>query len=233
LAVGSVVVFILIRRVPKLFILIVCGIALAALIFQPFLSARLDEQLGAGAAQGLLPQSLAYRVNLWENLFLPAIGQNLLFGAGPAPAVLYTFSAEESQYFLVLLRGGLPYFFSYLLLIGVAMTTCWRQMRSKSRDAKHAVAIALLVILITMSVMNVSGEYFTYVGGTQVIWMLLAIIVASRQIKTLGSSAAVEQAKDVRERLGGKTWHEPLNETTGSVVGKPADGLLTGKGPEE
>jgi len=140
-----------------------------------------------------LPQTLAFRVNLWENLFLPAIGQNLLFGAGPAPAVLFTWPAEESQYFLLLLRGGLPYFFSYLLLIGVAMTTCLRQIKSKSGDAKHCVAIALLVILITMSVMNVSGEYFTYVGGTQIIWMLLAIVVASRQFKVLSSSTAVEQ----------------------------------------
>ncbi len=193
MAVGAVAIFILIGRVPKLFILSLCGIALAALIFQPFLSARLDEQLGAGAIKGLVPESLAFRIQLWENLFLPAIGQNLLFGAGPAPAVLKSWPAEESQYLLLLLRGGLPYFFSYLLLIGVAMTTCWRQMKSKSRDAKHSVAIALLVILITLNVMNVSGEYFTYVGGTQVLWVLLAIVVASRQFQALSSMTSVEQ----------------------------------------
>ena len=140
-----------------------------------------------------MPESLAFRIQLWENLFLPAIGQNLLFGAGPAPAVLKSWPAEESQYLLLLLRGGLPYFFSYLLLIGVAMTTCWRQMKSKSRDAKHSVAIALLVILITLNVMNVSGEYFTYVGGTQVLWVLLAIVVASRQFQALSSMTSVEQ----------------------------------------
>ena len=193
LAVGAIVLFILIKRIPKLFILIVCGIALAALIFQSFLAARLNQQLGAGAIQGLLPQSFAYRVDLWQSLFLPAIGQNLLFGAGPAPAVLNTWSAEESQYFFLLLRGGLPYFFSYLLLIGVAMATCWRHIKSKRRDPAYCISIALLDILITMSVMNVSGEYFTYVGGTQVIWTLLAIVVASRQFQALSSSTAVEQ----------------------------------------
>jgi len=196
LAVGVAAVFILTGRLPKLFILIVCGIALAALIFQSFLSARLDQQLGAGAIQGFLPQSLAFRVMLWENLFLPAIGQHLLFGAGPAPAVLNSWPAEESQYFLLLLRGGLPYFFSYLLLIGVAMTMCWRQMKSNSRDAKHTVALALLVILITMSVMNVSAEYFTYVGGTQVLWMILAIVVASKQFQALNSLTSVEQIRE-------------------------------------
>jgi hypothetical protein len=193
LAVGVTTFFILTGRVPKLFILIPCGIALAALIFQSFLSARLDQQLGAGAAVGLLPQSLAFRINLWESLFLPAIGQHRLFGAGPSPAVLNSWPAEESQYLLLLLRGGLPYFFSYLFLIGVAITMCWRQMKSKGRDAKHSVAFALLVILITMSVMNVSAEYFTYVGGTQVLWTLLAILVASRQFQASSSLTAVEQ----------------------------------------
>jgi len=193
LAVGVATVFLLTGRLPKLFILLPCGIALAALIFQSFLSARLDEQLGVGAAQGLLPQSLAFRINLWESLFLPAIGQHLLFGAGPSPAVLNSWPAEESQYLLLLLRGGLPYFFSYLLLIGLPITMCWRHMKSNSRDAKHSVALALLVILITMSVMNVSAEYFTYVGGTQVLWMLLAIVVASRQFQALSSMTSVEQ----------------------------------------
>ncbi len=196
LAVALAVVFILTGRLPKLFILIVCGIALAALIFQSFLSARLGEQLGSGA-QGLLPQSLAFRVMLWENLFLPAIGQHLLFGAGPSPAVLNSWPAEESQYFYLLLRGGLPYFFSYLWLIGVAMAMCWRQMKSKSRDAKHSVALALLVILISINVMNVSGEYFTYVGGTQVLWMILAIVVASGQFQSSSSLTSVEP---IRER---------------------------------
>lgn len=229
LAVGAVAVLILMRRVPKLVFFIPLGIALAAILFQPFLSARLDQQFGVGAAQGLLPQSLAFRIQLWENLFLPAIGQHLLFGSGPAPAVLNSWPAEESQYLLLLLRGGLAYFFSYLLLIGAAAIIGWRQIKNKSGDASHVVAVSLIVILITMSVMNVSGEYFTYVGGTQVLWTLLAIAVASRQFKTQDAPAVVEQSTYVRKRWRGKTLHQPLNEATEIISGKPAHGLLTRK----
>lgn len=227
LAVGVAAVFILIRRLPKMAFFILFGIVLAAVLFQPFFSARFDQQLGAGAAQGVVPQSLAFRIQLWQQLFLPAIGQHLLLGSGPAPAVLNYWSTEESQYLYFLLRGGLIFFFSYLLLIGVAMAACWREMKSKSSDASHSVAIALLVILLVLNVMNVSGQYFTYVGGTQTLWMLLAIVLASRQFKALGSLATAGQARGSRWR----TSHKPLNEITTSLVGESADGLPTRHDP--
>jgi hypothetical protein len=226
-AIGVVAVLVLIGRVPKQALFILLGIALAVIIFQPFFSARLDQQLGTGAAQGLAPQSFAFRIKLWQDLFLPAIGQHLLLGAGPAPAVLNYWSTEESQYLFLLLRGGLFYLFSYLLLIGVAMAACWREIKSKSRDASHWVAIALLVNLIVLNVMNVSGQYFTYVGGTQTIWMLLAIVVASRQFKVLGPVATAEQSGDSRGRVGSTGLYKPLNKMTTTLVGESADGLLT------
>ena len=94
------------------------------------------------------------------------------------------------------------------------MATCWRRIKNKSNDLVRTVAIATLAILVAIIVMNVSSLYFTYPGITQTLFMLLAIIVASEQFEVQGSSAAVEQMRD---------------ETTGIVVGKPADGLLTGK----
>src|SRR5439155_843978 len=73
----------------------------------------------------------------------------------------------------------------FLLIIGTAMAVCWRQIKDKNDDTSRPVAIALFAILISISVMNFSGEYFTYVGGTQTIWTLLAILVASGQLQKL------------------------------------------------
>ncbi len=227
LAVGAAVVFMLFRRLPKWMIIALVGIVLSALVFQSFISARLAYWLG-GTGQGLFP-TFAYRIMLWKEIFLPAVSQHLLFGAGPAPVALTLWPTEETQYLGLLLRGGLPYFFSYFLLMGVMMATCWRRIKNKSNGLVRTVAIATLAILVAINVMNVSSLYFTYPGITQTLFMLLAIIVASEQLEVRGSSVVVEQARDDRERVGGKTLHEPLNETTGIVVGKSADGLLTGK----
>ncbi len=208
LAVGAAAVFLLIRRIPKMVIFVLIGITLAVIIFQPFIADRLNFQFGSGNSQGLIPESLAFRIMLWRQIFLPAIAQNLLFGAGPAPTALNSWPAEESQYFFVLLRGGLPYFLSYLLLIGTVMAVCWRQIKDKNDDAGRPVAIALLAILISISVMNFSGEYFTYVGGTQTIWTLLAILIASGQLKKL-TLPATNRFSAARRNLD--HWREATN----------------------
>jgi hypothetical protein len=46
----------------------------------------------------------------------------------------------------------------------------------------RAIALATFVILVVLNVMNISGAYFTYIGGTQIIWTFLAIVVASEQL---------------------------------------------------
>ena len=227
LAVGAVIVFLLIGRIPKLVVFILVGIALAAIIFQPFLSARLDEQIGTGSAQGLLPASLAFRIQLWESIFLPAIGQHLLFGAGPAPAAFNSWSTEESQYFALLLQGGLLNFFSYLFLIWVAIGACWHHIKSKNRDASHTVAIGLLAILVTISVMNVSGAYFTYAGGTQILWTLLGMIIASRQLKELGRSTTDEPTADDKWLATSTSFHSsPIIPTAATLNGPTAESLV-------
>ncbi len=214
LAVGVAVVFLLIRHIPKTVIFVLIGITLAVIIFQPFIADRLNFQFGSGNSQGIIPESLAFRIMLWRQIFLPAIAQNLLFGAGPAPTALNSWPAEESQYFFVLLRGGLPYFLSYLLLIGTAMAVCWRQIKDKNDDTSRPVAIALFAILISISVMNFSGEYFTYVGGTQTIWTLLAILVASGQLKKL-TLPTTTRFPAARRNLD--HWQEATNNILGSA----------------
>ena len=110
-------------------------------------------------------------------------------GLGPNPLPNANVPAEDSQYIHLLLEGGLLYLVSYFMLMGAAAFACWQQIKKKSEGVIRPVAIATLSILITLNVMNISGEYFTYVGGPQTIWMLLAIVVASGQIQTLKASA--------------------------------------------
>lgn len=227
LAVGAVVVFTLTRNLPKLVLFVPIGIILAVVIFKPFISSRLDEQIGSGAAQGLLPLSLVFRIQLWNDLFLPAIGEHLIFGAGPAPTVFSKWSAEESQYLLLLLRGGLFYFFSYILLIGVCIAACWRQIKRKSGDASQSVAIATLAILVAMSVMNFSAEYFTYVGGTQTLWTLIAIVVASTQFQMMGTPAAIKQSVGGKERAVSLPFQNSLGSAA-TAHGLVAESHLTG-----
>jgi hypothetical protein len=197
LVIGTAIVCRIFRRVPRAVIYAIIGIALSVLLFSSFIFARLDFQLGAGQTHGILPESFAYRVMLWQRYAIPAIRQHIVFGWGPAPAILANgFFVEESQYFHLLLEGGIVYLLCYVLLVGVAFTACWRRMKQKRFDVSGVVAIATFVILIAINVMNISGEYFTYVGGSQTFWMLLAIVVASGQLEDLSPTLAIDYLRD-------------------------------------
>jgi len=230
LAVGGVVVFKLTRRLPKTVIFILVGFALALFIFQSFISDRFTEWVGIAGNQGLFP-TYASRIRLWKELFLPIIGQNLVFGAGPSPTVGAYWPSAENEYFNLLLRGGLFHLFSYLLLIGIAIATCWQQIKCKCEATSRAVAIALLAILIAMSVMNLTADYFTYVGGTQVIWTLLAIVVASRQLEALEASAAAKRIVDGSSRTASRPLHSsPSSASTTALAASATDTYRTGEG---
>jgi len=182
-AVGVIVVFLIFRRIPSVFIYALITVALAGFFFQNFLADRFEFELGQGEMQGIVPQSFAYRIMLWQTYAFPVIGQHILFGSGPAPAVLANgFFVEESQYFHLLLEGGIVYLFGYLVLMGCAVTVCWRQIKSECGSASRSVAVAALAILVAMGVMYISGEYFTYAGAAQTLWTFLAIVVASSQL---------------------------------------------------
>lgn len=188
LAIGVAMVFILFRRLPRSLVFVVVGMALTAFIFSPFILARFNDWHTGPDSQGIVPQAYAHRIVLWRDLILPEIGQHLLFGSGPAPKSSAYWSSEETQYLYLLLRGGLFYLLSYLLLVGVAIAACWRQIKQKSEYTSRTVAIATLVILVAISVMNVSAEYFTYAGVTQVLWTFIAIVIARTQFQALEPS---------------------------------------------
>jgi hypothetical protein len=196
MAIGAVVVCMILRRLPKSIIFVVGGMALAAPIFSTFLSNRFQAWSQGPDSTGLIPQTVGWRIRFWQDLVLPTIGKHLLFGSGPAPQTSSVWPSAEMQYLDLLLRGGLLYLFSYMLLIGVAIVACWGQIKRKSDGASQIVAIATLAILVAINVMNVSSEYFTAGGVTIILWPLLALVVASGQLQQGASLTAL--GMDVR-----------------------------------
>lgn len=182
LVAGALVVFKLTNHVPKPVVFISIGIAVAAVVFQPFIAARFDEQVGEGASDGILPQSMQFRVRLWTETFIPAVFENPIFGAGPTPSTSNSWAIEETQFLYLLLRGGFVYFGAYCYLMYAIAKLCMKRIKTATKDADHAVAVAVYSIIIFLNLMNIAGEYFTYVGGTQLFWILTALVVASHQM---------------------------------------------------
>ena len=190
LAIGALIVFIVMRRVPRVVIFALIGMGLALIIFQSYFADRISGWLGVGGQEAL--PTYGYRIMLWRQIFLPAIFQHIWFGSGPAPAVSQLWPSEETQYFALLLRGGILDLLSYIVLMGIAIVMCWRQIKRGRANpgVSLVVAAATLAILVAINIMNVSADYFSYVGGTQTLWILLAICVASGQFGMLEAATA-------------------------------------------
>lgn len=219
LAIGGAIVFIFTRRLPSVSVFVLIGFAIIVIliVFHSFIIDRLNEQLGAATAQGFVPSSFAYRIRLWTEETLPIIRQNLLFGVGPAPANAF----EDSQYISLLLEGGVCYLLGYLLLMAVAIACCLYQIKSRADDIGRQLAIATFAILVAMNIMNISEEYFTYVGASQILWTLLAIIVANGQIKALEISVAAKHIDGVERKPAHPSFARLLGFTGFTTSDKP------------
>lgn len=177
---------------PKVMLAGGIGVAIAVVVFMPFLQGRFEEQVGQGASNSFLPASIDFRVTAWTQIFLPAIADNLAFGEGPAPKALNYWPTEESQYLFLLLRGGLPNFISYWFLMGVGFVYSFKLLRRRTGGAERPLAIGTIAILVAINIMNLTAVYFTAFGATQIIWMMLAMVVGCRQLVALGVWGNVE-----------------------------------------
>lgn len=91
----------------------VAGIAIGSVISTRYAQettvARAYAQPGLTlSTNGTLPASVAYRLAVWTQEFLPTIGRNIVTGYGPElpPGAVWQYT--ESQYVTLLLRGGFP-----------------------------------------------------------------------------------------------------------------------------
>jgi hypothetical protein len=82
-----------------------------------YLAKRLGTEFGssAGTTPSLVPQTIAYRLQIWTGQYLPAIRLRPLLGWGQALPSFVSWPFTESQYITYAMAGGIP-----LLLLFVA-----------------------------------------------------------------------------------------------------------------
>jgi hypothetical protein len=163
----------------------------AVLVFAPLVAMRLQNQFGGGN-QGILAQSLVYRLYLWQTYFLPAIARQPLFGVGLVIPPSIPWPTTDSGYLDLLFSGGVV----YLLCYGYFTWCCVRGSRQVFRrfepetlgpTSPNAVVAALaasgLTITLILLGMNISEAYFTYTAAASVFWMALAAAVAVPRLR--------------------------------------------------
>jgi hypothetical protein len=163
------------------------GALVVVFLLGPFLAARLDQQLESrvGQASGaagpsFLPQTLRYRVEVWQEQYLPLVASNLLTGYGPGLPPYVNWRYTETLYVTLLLKGGLPLLAIYAGLMYAAWVLA-RSVVSSSRASPDdrciaRVALTLILILIPMHLIN---PYFANTGLAHPLWILFGLVAAA------------------------------------------------------
>jgi hypothetical protein len=152
---------------------------LGALVAGPFMAPRLVAEFSGSpgtARHAGVPQTLAFRWNVWTGQYLPAIDARPLTGYGAQLPSSITWVYPESQYVSYLMEGGVP----LLLLFGAlgwVMVAKTREAARSEDPFDQALGRAAVVAVVGMLAMNLTWPFLSNGGMPQVLWCLLAVSV--------------------------------------------------------
>ncbi len=155
------------------------SVAVIILVAGPLIGARLNNQFGYDAGSNkssLVPQTVAFRWNVWTQQYLPAIAERPLDGYGVELPSSIGWPYPESQYIAILIEGGYPLLIMYLLLMWGMFDQARRL--SKSRDPmERALGRSLAVCVISLLALGITWPFASNGGLPQVLWVLFGIAV--------------------------------------------------------
>jgi hypothetical protein len=148
----------------------------AGILFSGPISARITEQSTTttvavnDSRTGVVPQTIAYRISVWERDYVPLLERSVPAGVGnelPASAV---FQHAENQYILLLLRGGVL----LLLAAVVALALVGRRLLAVCREdgTVGSAASAALCVLLFLPVAGMVWPYLSNAGLPQALLSL-------------------------------------------------------------
>lgn len=172
LVAGIVVIKFFDRSGMKLLILLALGMVVAAFVLQDLIIGRLEYQFN-NSDGSLIPSTLAYRIKVWLEIYLPIIGRNPLWGLTPTFMDL-GWPFAESQYLFLLVRSGLVSLIAHFLYVITLMVWSYRRIRH-ANDLSRCMAIALFTLLAMLSIMGLTNEVFVSSGVIDYMWIMIGL----------------------------------------------------------
>jgi hypothetical protein len=173
LIMGIGIIKLLDRRGLGTLLLLALGLACAAFLLQDLIITRLEYQYRSGGSGGVLPETFAYRLLIWERIYLPMVERNLLTGVQPTMQNV-TWAWAESQYIYLLFRSGLLSLIGHLLWVGICATWFYRRFK-RTEGNQQALSVTLFALFIVLSIMGVTNEVFTLTGSAKYMWIMFGL----------------------------------------------------------
>ncbi|SCC55614.1 O-antigen ligase like membrane protein [Gordonia sp. v-85] len=171
-------------------------VAVAVTAFTPLgdlFSRRLEEQQSATYQDSILPQTIAFRIEVWREDYLPLFLDNVLLGHGPIRSTDRVFAYVESQYISVLVAGGLLAFVGFIAMYASLMYQLrfGRSRRAGAPDSQFdASRRAAFVFAAVMVVAMLIHPYMRDAGSSQLLVVVAALIGSGPLVTLRGPNQA-------------------------------------------
>lgn len=183
------------RRLGQAAGLLTLAAVVSAVLFSGALESRIEEQTTRTAytTQGAVPQTLQYRIRVWERDYLPLMTEAAPVGFGTDAPETVIFTSTENQYITLVLRGGLPLLTAAVVALGAVGVRAWRRARLPG-DAERSAAVTVVAILAFLPVASMVWPYVTNAGLPQ---SLLAFAGAALAVGPRARNPYVRPARGV------------------------------------
>lgn len=180
---GILVITFFMRGINRKTITLLAGLVIAFVVavalFKPLILKRLDSQFGYG---GTIPATLVDRFRIWQDIYLPAIQQNLVWGVNPTIPMTYSWRHTESQYLTLLFSVGLVGLIAFMAWVGITLSWLMHRFRQHAGLLKP-VSVVAIAILLVLSGAGFTNAVFTYSGTADYLWILLALAAHQPEVR--------------------------------------------------
>jgi O-antigen ligase len=167
------------KRNILLFLIAIVVIIITVVLFREKVLGRWNDQFGSGS---LVPQTLAYRIELWQAFYLPAIQKNIFWGINPTVPSYYHWPYTESQFLSLLFSFGLIGFVSFLIWILVTLKSLLNRFYQHGDFLRTITATAIAILFVLFSA-GFTNAVFGYSGVVDYLWIILALITTDEGLK--------------------------------------------------
>lgn len=170
-------------RYRRLFrvVVVACAVGvIAAVPFGALLLARASAQQQAATQTGnpYVPQTIAYRIQIWQDQYLPALHGHWATGYGPEYPPNITWAHTESGYITLLLRGGIPYLAITAVLLWFVISHARDGALAAVTAERRALCEAVMVLALLQPLINLTFPYLTDGGLPQPLWVVIGLLAA-------------------------------------------------------
>ncbi|WP_328599983.1 hypothetical protein [Rhodococcus sp. (in: high G+C Gram-positive bacteria)] len=165
----------------------------AFLLFDEQVGDRLTSQLSSPSKDGLprwIPETIRYRVGIWNNETVPAVLDSPLFGhganvynrisAGTAPSTL-RWPSPESEWMRTAVASGVVLAVLEVALLVYAVSKVWTTSDLPGVTSFRTIGIALVGILVISSF----HSHFSSGSVAMMFWMVVAVVLSTQDSLTM------------------------------------------------